>query len=588
MKILLNLIRKNKGMALLLTMIFTSLGILLLTAALNYTSNVSLLNERSNQYNTTMMAAEATTEKIISSMINDFKTYGQPGLANNLSSYRGMVPSSTESSYWTNFTFSDAQGNSSSTYVVTNGVTYFTNDLGSAYAGLGGTRIPYKVISNARMTTGRFNLTNAVQQEIAFTTIPIFQFAIFYNGLLEVTRAVDLNIRGRVHSNDSIYWGTHSSYTHNFFEAVSAVGVIDKVSRWDFTVADYTGPTTFYKGKTTNAPTMALPIGTNNSSAAVHKVIEQPPANEAISSAMGQERYYNKAEILILVSNATVTVSVKSPYSATSNNIAVAGWTNFMSTNLTFWDQREAKYQQVTEIDVAKFNTWATNTTNTTISGTLGSGVAPSLIYVADNRTRSGYGQAVRVVNGQTLPARGLTVASPNGLYVKGNYNCPNAALGTTNTTNTKPASFVADAVTILSPAWTDANSAVVYTSRDATNTTVNAAIISGNVKSQGADGDAPMSGGAHNLPRLLEDWGTRTLTINGSLCCLFESTRATGIFIHPTYTGQYYVPPTRNWSFDNNFLDPNKLPPGTPAVRILERLKWSNPPPNTTTYAGN
>lgn len=585
MKIIFKSLRRKAGFALLVVVIFAALGFLMLSASLDFTSNTARLNERSIQYNTTMMAAEAATEKVLTTMINDFKNYGQSGIGNNLTSYRNMVPTSGESAYWGNFEFSDAQGNVGRTYIVTNGVTYFTNDLGSTYGGLGGTRIPYRIVSNARMTNGRFNVTNAVQQEVAFTTIPIFQYAIFYNGLLEVTRAVNLNIRGRVHSNSSIYTGTHSQYTHNFYEHVTASGVIEKKSWWDYTASDYTGPTTFHKGKTTNAPVMSLPIGTNNSSAAVHKVIEQPPSNEAVNSAMGSERYYNKAEILILVSNATVTVSVKDPYTSVSNNIPWTQAQYFVSTNLTFHDQREGKYQQVTEIDIGKFNTFIA--TNQTIASELGTGVAPSIVYVADNRTRSGYGQAVRVKNGQTLPNRGLTVATPNGLYVQGHYNCPNGDLGTTNTSNTKPASFVCDAVTILSSSWTDANSTATYTSRDAADTTVNAAILTGNVVSQGADGDNPMSGGAHNLPRLLEDWTSRTLTINGSLVCLFESTRATGRFIHPTYTGQYYVPPTRNWSFDNNFLDPNKLPPGTPAVRILERLKWANPPANNVTYAG-
>jgi len=39
--------------------------------------------------------------------------------------------------------------------------------------------------------------------------------------------------------------------------------------------------------------------------------------------------------------------------------------------------------------------------------------------------------------------------------------------------------------------------------------------------------------------------------------------------------TGGYYNPPTRNWAFDLNFLNPTKLPPGTPAFRVLIRGDW-------------
>jgi len=59
---------------------------------------------------------------------------------------------------------------------------------------------------------------------------------------------------------------------------------------------------------------------------------------------------------------------------------------------------------------------------------------------------------------------------------------------------------------------------------------TVNAAILTGNVPSTGP-GTNQFSGGVHNLPRLLEDWGrstNQTLTLNTSLACLFNSRYAT------------------------------------------------------------
>ena len=95
------------------------------------------------------------------------------------------------------------------------------------------------------------------------------------------------------------------------------------------------------------------------------------------------------------------------------------------------------------------------------------------------------------------------------------------------------------------------------------------------------------MSGGALNLPRFLEAWSGKTCTINGSLVCLYQSTKANAPFTTTGQSDSYYSAPNRHWSFDKNFLDPNKLPPGTPAVRVLERLKWTTPPPNTTSYAG-
>jgi hypothetical protein len=67
----------------------------------------------------------------------------------------------------------------------------------------------------------------------------------------------------------------------------------------------------------------------------------------------------------------------------------------------------------------------------------------------------------VRLVNGHTLLPKGLTIATPNPLYVRGQYNVStNGAttpLPTTNTTKTLPASLVGDSITVLSTSWNDA-----------------------------------------------------------------------------------------------------------------------------------
>jgi hypothetical protein len=87
------------------------------------------------------------------------------------------------------------------------------------------------------------------------------------------------------------------------------------------------------------------------------------------------------------------------------------------------------------------------------------------------------------------------------------------------------------------------------------------------------------------NLPRLLEDWSGQTLTLNTSIVNLFPSARATNWFKNP---GAYYYAPTRQFSFDNNFTNSARLPPGTPSLSLTVRAKWRVPPPNVVNYAGN
>ena len=112
----------------------------------------------------------------------------------------------------------------------------------------------------------------------------------------------------------------------------------------------------------------------------------------------------------------------------------------------------------------------------------------------------------------------------------------------------------------------------------------MNAAILTGIVPSTGSS-SSQFSGGVHNLTRLLEDWNspsTRTLTLNTAIMNLFSSETATHQFVNP---GTYYDPPTRKFSYDLNFQDPAKQPPGIPCALVLVRLNWAVPPPNTVTY---
>lgn len=562
--------------ALFMVLLFGGVGMLALAGALSWTQTNGTLISRSNQNYRAAAAAEAATEMVLARLSRDFKNSGESTAYGNLDTYGGLVPTATDNALWSDFTFSDGQGSSGRTYVSRTAASTYTT-LDSQYSGLLGFASTYRIVSNARENNMRFDVPGAVQQEVQLAQIPIFQFAIFYNGDMELNGASTLYVRGRVHGNSNFYLGSGSS--QYFYEDVTVSGAIVYGSRYGWSTNG--GTQYFYDTKETNRSALTLPIGTNNTAAAVREVLQVPPSSEDIDSAMGRERYYNKAELLVLVSNSTVTVGVKQPSSTAITYIPWLATTNFLSTNVSFTDQREAsKVIRTTQIDVGQFSTWAA--TNLEVISVLGTGKKPNLIYVGDFRSESSTKlNGVRVVNAQTLPERGLTVATPNPLYTKGHFNQPNSSyLGTTNTSNTKPASLVSDAYTLLSGAFSDSASAASYTTRVAENTTVVAALVTGNVPS-----GSVYSGGVNNLPRLLEAWSGRTYTLNGSLVCLYSSAKATNEFKSP---GVYYNAPTRNINFDQNLTDSEKLPPGTPAMRVLVRGKWVNPPPGTVSYTGS
>jgi len=137
------------------------------------------------------------------------------------------------------------------------------------------------------------------------------------------------------------------------------------------------------------------------------------------------------------------------------------------------------------------------------------------------------------------------------------------------------PVALASDAVTILSTNWTsttDTNSKSQHDDlsyRTANSTTVNAAIMTGNVETIDPTTGTQYSGGLENFPRFLENWSGKTLTYGGSLTCLWQSQRATGQWVNGS---PVYSAPNRSWSYN---MDPNNMPPGTPRVRNLQRIQW-------------
>lgn len=584
-----------KAYALIIVMIICALGVFALAATLTRTANVAKLNERNRQLTVNVSVAEAATEKIMAQMIKTFRQDGAAGITLNLPAYRTNVPSVAENPFWGKFTFNDAQTDGRTFVQCISNWTYVP--LEAQYYGLWGYAAKYRILSNARNNSGLERVTGAVQQDVQLAQIPIFQYAIYYNGLLEFTWAAPFVIRGRVHANGDVITGSTADLT--FYSLVTATGGIFKKTWGGYNLGQMGGDINYKAGYTTNVPTLSLPIGTSNTAAAVREIINLPPAGESMYSPLGTNRFYNKAEITLLISNSSVTAQFRSrggfdpaPTTLTwsNNNLPY-----FLTLTNSFTDLREAKTIRATQIDVAKYNWWAgSNVTVNAKVGTdssTGSNNVPNLLYVADFRTTNNTSMlpAVRLVKGETLPPRGLTVVTPNPLYTLGNYNAPSAHLGTTNTTQTKPASLVSDALTILSPLWKDADSTAKLDKRDPADTTVNAAIITGIVYSDPADG-LPFSGGVMNLPRLLEDWNgaNKKLTLNTSIVNLYNSRYATNKWVSTSDPNAYYSAPDRNFNFDLNFTDKDKLPPGTPGLSALVRSRWTNPPPGVTNYAGN
>ncbi|MBI3414264.1 MAG: hypothetical protein HY043_02915 [Verrucomicrobia bacterium] len=565
MKILLSQPRTAQGYALMMVMGFVGLGLLIVGGALTWTSNSAQLTARNNQYFSCVAAAEAATEKVLARMNYDYMTQGAATVAANINVYRDLVPTTSESSTWANFSFVNNSGAAGHT-TVNNSVAWGFATLQSQYSGLQAYAATYSVSSSAHPVGSPYTISAGVQQDFQIASIPIFQFAIFYSMDLEINPGPNMTVTGRVHGNNNIYLQPQASLT--FQTDVTAAGTIIQGKSPLDPLTRTPGTISFLGEHDSGVASLNLPIGTNNTPASVQAILNIPPSGESPTSLMGQQRFYNQCDLIVVVSNSAVTVK-----SGLFNNFATAipsaQYNLFINTNVSFYNSREAKTIKTTEIDVSKLRTWSA--TNAVLRSSLGRDV--SSIYVADLRTQTGSTESgVRVVNGQTLPPLGLTVATPNPMYVKGHYNAPAGFLGTTNTTTTLPAALIGDSINVLSTSWSDANSALALGSRTAGNTTVNAAFLGGIVPSNGTY----YSGGVENFPRFLESWSGYTFTYNGSMVVMYYSQYATAPWLGTGSTIGVYNPPTRNWTFDLNFMDPTKLPPATPQLRKTVRGQWS------------
>jgi hypothetical protein len=487
-------------------------------------------------------AAESGLERAAAAVIRSYETTGNP--PNPLPS-----DSVTENGY--NYVYQVADGGAA---------VQKTLDAG-AYKGLYGLVKPFDIVSTGYDPDRQSNVTLDMGMEDAL--IPLFQFAVFYQNDLEIAPGPNMTLGGRVHSNHDIYLQSGNNiYINSYLTSAGDIrhgrkpGSGQSVDNGNVFIRDKNGVYQNMK----NSDNTWLDAGSSdwvNSSMArwgglvednnhgvtelYMPVITDGPPTDLIDRAAGNpDSYENKAGLKIIDGQAY--------FKQTDNT-----WVNVTSTLRTqgalssgsFRDGHEGKGVTSVDIDIQKLSI---------------SGYYPTNGIIYSSQTPSGSTiSAVRVKNAATLPS-GLTLATDNPLYTVGNFN----------TVNKKPAALLCDALTILSGNWNDGNSSQPLSSRSATATQVNACYLTGNNET-GANGQG-YNGGLENLPRFLEKWDGVTFTWRGSAVDLWYSRQATGAWSY----GSYYTAPNRDWAFDNDLLDINKLPPGTPLVNIVQRTHWS------------
>jgi hypothetical protein len=457
---------RQRGWALLAVMTLSMCCLVLLAGVMSWTNENAAVTARNSEYFATAYAAEAATEKVLSSMSQQYQDYGFSVINQNMSSYVSTIPTTSDGSYWANYSFSG--GSTPNQTIVTNTATSSTIILGAPYAGLTFVANTYEIIANAKNTTTMYQITSTVGQQIYLGTIPMFQFAIFYQNDLEMAPGAAMTVSGPVHGNGNIYLDPQDGLT--FSNTISASGQVytnqsplDPTSRvysWvDFDSFDLSG-----------VDPLNLPVGTNtaggitNLAQNVYGILQPPQAGQGPTTLIGSNLLYNSADLIILLSNNSITVTSGAGVNSQATIISNNQWAGWLSTNGSFYDQRDDLTVNQTVINVSNLVTWsATNTVLSPLLSSLRGSAADNVqsIYVADFRSTSNAVITTNVATGTNIDTNTVTTTS---FPSTGTYAPPVTTNTTSTTSGTKPTTNYVGSITTNTTVVTSSNSPAANT----------------------------------------------------------------------------------------------------------------------------
>jgi hypothetical protein len=446
-------------------------------------------------------------------------------------------------------------------------VTYSATDNGPAVqskvsagslTGMSAQVKSYTISSSAVNASDAAEMKTSIQFQLL--TIPIVEFGVFYQNELLMSPTFAWTVTGRVHTNGhawlqgsaavnfsnyvtaagSVYHGlpngefSGTATSDVYFKDAAATFQSMKVGGIWLDAHDpdwYAKASARWSGRVRDLAFSERPLklalsGTTDA----HKLIERETGNP--------DSYESKASLKFINNNAYQLVG--GVWVDVTALMTVQGVFSYGADR--FYDERQAKWVDVMDLDIALLNTKGYNPDN-------------GIMYFSS--TVGDY-PALRLINGTSF-GRAMTIVSRNPMYTAGNMN----------SNNKKSLAFICDALTILSSSWDDTKSSLAKNMRSCNvNIAVNAAIITGDLLWSGAN----YQGGLENLPSLLESWNSaKTLTITGSFASLWHSQQAVG-----NYSTVYYDAPKRAFTFDVLFNDPANHPPSMPTVITMNIAQWA------------
>jgi hypothetical protein len=592
----------ERGSALIMVLMLIIMFGISIAGVMALVAHDARLTRELNDYKRAMAAAEAGLDKAIMGLRNLTISTGAPTQAQLNALTPPAMTTREDDNY---YVFESPDGSACYSIAADGAFNRAVPIEQGRWAGLTGDWQMYVVRVGAvnKRTHKGVVLTHTLQR----LTIPVFQFGVFYGNDLEINPGANMNLLGAVHTNRDLYLTSSATLT------------FDKLTTWDNRVLnpmltthgkinvhrkdDGTYPGGAVKirddngvlqavyqnnkylentaanpnwaslawnrwtGNVTdtahNVPDLQLPIPSSSTPSEIKN--RAVAGGDAVTEAA---KFENKAAIKICRNSAGVLSATTAngaafalSYTVTSKSGGkVISTTYTVATTGSLSDFREGTSSKAKVVNTIDINVGTLINHPDFPSG------GGCVVYAYTDYQPTGTLGAVRLSNGATLPANGMTIATNDPVYVQGDYNTlPSGSAA-------KPSLIVGDAMTILSNAWNDSNSAKALSSRVASNTTVESVVMTGNTETTSGH----YNGGLENLFRFLEDWGGKTMTFSGSIICLWNSSFANSEWRNTGSAQNVYNPPTRNWSYDSMYSNPANKPPGIPPVFGMEALTWA------------
>jgi hypothetical protein len=535
--------------------------------------SLSLQTHRQADRNTRLLAAQAVADSELEALYYRWKLLLRSGtLDTNVADELARLGVSDAAPQPSTERTPLSQQHAQAGWKVRRSLAYETRMIGAEPGGTGrktGARTYYTASVEVLGGPPGVAVSAQASRRLVIAETSLFQFALFYQGDLEIASGSRMDIRGPVVSNANIYVGGANGEHIQFHDRVSFGGKLngDRDGRNDLVrrhpdspppptgAAALTSPRfsgarrnvvkaldahqleNFVGGMDIQSALAATDLFADEND--VYRSVITPPPETGDLPSIAARRLYNQAGLRLRVSENDVDLLDTAGRSLASD----PRFQDFLAEarrTARLHDHREGRDIQVTNVDIRALTDALDHAPDLGFNG---------IFYVEHTTPETG---AVRLVRGETLPGNeGFTFGTNAGLYVQGSFNtsAPEGAQ--------VPASISADAITLLSDNWRDDRSAGAISERVAgANITIQAGLLTGNTPT--VPGRA--SGGAQNLVRLIEDWGGRRITLRGSIGQLFHSRYFTGAF--PTTLGSVYnLPASRVMEFDPQLAE--APPPG-------------------------